>query len=171
MPSQPTLGELNLRKPWLNDGQAVHRLIQECPPLDCNSPYCYFLLNSHFAHTCVVAEQGAKIGGFLSAYFRPDAPHTLFVWQVAVHESLRNQGMARLMLDSLLSRPECGHARWLEATVGPSNIASRSLFSGYARSVGAELTESDFLGAEAFGGEQHEPEILLRIGPLDAAGK
>jgi hypothetical protein len=37
--------------------------------------------------------------------------------------------------------------------------------------VGAELTESEFLGAEAFGGEQHESEILLRIGPLDAAGK
>lgn len=162
----PAAGEITLRKPKPTDGQAIHRLIQSCPPLDLNSAYSYFLLSSHFAHTCVIAEQSGKIGGYLSAYLRPDALDTLFVWQVAVDASLRGRGIARQMLSSLLLRPECSGIDWLETTVGPSNAASRALFSGYARSKGVALNESEFLAADAFDDQNHEPEFLLRIGPL-----
>lgn len=166
MSPHPAAGEVILRKPNLADGQAIYQLIKNCPPLDLNSAYSYFLLSSHFAHTCVIAEQNGNVGGFLSAYLRPDAPKILFVWQVAVDEPLRGRGVARLMLSSLLTRPECKDARWLETTVGPTNIASRNLFAGYARSQGLDLTEESFLDAEAFGNESHEPEHLLRLGPL-----
>lgn len=169
MSSHAAMGEITLRKPKLSDGQSIHHLIQNCPPLDLNSAYCYFLLTSHFSHTCVVAEQSGRLGGFLSAYFRPDIPDTLFVWQVAVHESLRGRGIARTMLTSLVARPECGSTRWIEATVGPSNAPSYGLFTSFARSRGISMAESEFLCAEAFGNENHDPELLLRIGPLDAA--
>ncbi len=166
MSSSLVAQEIILRKPCLADGSAIHALVQRCPPLDLNSSYSYFLLSSHFAHTCVVAERGGEIEGFLSAYLRPDAPDTLFVWQVAVDESMRGKGVARLMLSSLLSRSECKAVSWLEATVGPTNVASRGLFRTMAHALGVNMAESEFLSEEAFPGQAHEPEYLLRIGPL-----
>ena len=140
-------------------------LIQACPPLDLNSAYSYFLLCSHFADSCVVAEQQGKLGGFLSAYIRPDNADTLFVWQVAVAEAFRGQGVAKKMLASLLSRTACSNVRFIEATVGPSNLASRALFTSLARAQGIVMEERTFLPAAAFAGQNHEPEQLLRLGP------
>jgi L-2,4-diaminobutyric acid acetyltransferase len=166
MTSQPDREEITLRKPTKADGQAIHDLIKNSPPLDLNSTYCYCLLGSHFAHTCVVAEQAGKVCGFFSAYIRPDAQDTLFAWQVVVDPSLRGQGIAGLMLSSLLSRPDCRGIRYLETTVGPSNAASRALFNRMAQSYAAAITETEFLAADAFGTPDHEAENLLRIGPL-----
>lgn len=168
MSSSTGLGEVTLRKPKLADGKAIHQLIESCPPLDLNSEYNYYLLSSHFAQTCVVVERKERIVGFLSAYLRPDEVETLFIWQVAVDEQVRGQGIAGLMLSSLLARPECKGVRSLETTVGPSNAASRNLFTSFSRSRGFVLVENQFLDADAFT-EGHEPEQLLRIGPLNLA--
>lgn len=160
--------DITLRKPTLADGQSVHRLIESSPPLDANSSYCYYLLCSHFADTCVVAEQGGGVRGFLSAYIRPDARDTLFVWQVVVDKSMRGQGVAGKMLSSVLARSDCAEVHYLEATIGPSNAASRALFAAKARTYGLAGQEEVFLAADAFGGRDHEAEILYRIGPFEA---
>lgn len=157
------------RKPVLGDGAAVCELIRNCPPLDVNSCYCYFLLCSHFAGTSVVAESGDAITGFISAYLEPTAPDTVFVWQVAVDESQRGTGLAGRMLDAIVSRTECAGVRWLETTVSPSNRASRRLFERFADRHGARLEERPFLEAAHFGDSGHEAEPLLRIGPLGGA--
>jgi L-2,4-diaminobutyric acid acetyltransferase len=158
-----------LRKPVLADGAAVCTLIRNCPPLDVNSCYCYFLLCSHFADTSVVAESDGSITGFISAYLEPTAPDTVFVWQVAVDASQRGTGLAGRMLDAIVSRPECAGVRWLETTVSPSNHASRRLFERFAERHGARLEEQPFLEAADFGDSGHEAEPLLRIGPLGGA--
>lgn len=156
---------LQLRLPRLEDGQAVHALIQRCPPLDVNSSYNYFLLCSHFRESCVVAEAKGGLVGFLSAYLVPSRPETLFVWQVAVDASARGQGLAGRMLAELFARPICAGVRYLETTVSPSNLPSRRVFERFAAQRQAPRHEEAFLEAHHFGGEAHEEERLIRIGP------
>lgn len=158
--------DIFLRQPCLQDGKAVHELIRRCPPLDLNSSYNYFLLCSHFAATCVVAEHAGRAVGFLSAYRLPQAPETLFVWQVAVDAAARGRRLAGRMLDEVLARPACAGVRFIETTVSPSNQASRRVFARVAETRRAAWHEEVFLGREDFGTENHEEEILFRIGPL-----
>lgn len=156
-----------LRQPDRADGMAIHQLIQDCPPLDLNSGYAYLVLAEHFAQTCILAETAdGEVGGFISGYLLPERPDTLFVWQVAVHERARGQGLAQRMLAGLLARPACRNVRYLETTVSPSNQASRQLFQRFADSRGAELSEHPLFERRHFGAEAHEDEPLLRIGPL-----
>jgi len=147
----------------------VHELIRRCPPLDLNSSYSYFLLCSHYAETCVVAEHDAILAGFLSAYRLPQEPHTLFVWQVAVDAVARGRGLANQMLAGLMARPSCQDVRYIETTVSPSNAASRRVFARFAAQRQAGWREEVFLNSSNFGSEAHEEEVLFRIGPLSDA--
>lgn len=158
-----------LRRPTSADGAAVHALVGRCPPLDWNSTYAYLLLCLHFADTCVLAESDGRPLGFLSAYRPPARPGSVFVWQVAVDGELRGRGVARAMLDELLSREAVRDAEWLETTVTPSNAPSRALFERLARDLGVECRMEELFPEAAFGG-RHEPEILYRIGPLPRGG-
>lgn len=155
---------LLLRQPTMSDGAAVYKLIQACPPLDLNSNYVYLLLCTHFASTCIVAHQNHQLVGFISAYQHPEKQNTLFVWQVAVHESMRGRGLAQYMLEHLLKRSTLEHIKFIETTVDPENHASRRLFQKLAQQPQTELVELDFFQSEHFVKPQVEP--LLRIGPL-----
>ena len=149
------------------DGFAIHQLIAKSPPLDLNSVYSYYLLSDHFRETCVIAEHEGEVAGFLSAYRVPAHPDILFVWQVVVSGAMRGKRVAWRMLASLLERFHPGEISYVEATVNPSNKASRGLFERLAKEQGTLLEERNYLEASAFGTtESHESEILLRI-PLD----
>ena len=157
---------VTLRQPVKQDGHEIHQLIKQCPPLDLNSVYTYLLLCEHFSQTSVVADVDGYIGGFVSAYLRPDCPDVLFVWQVAVHEKARGMGLGQHMLQSLLKRPSARAVRYLETTVGPDNVPSRRMFQALAADCGAQVNESALFDSELFGSEGHDDERLLRIGPI-----
>lgn len=157
---------LRFERPVLADGKAVHELIRRSPPLDLNSSYCYFLLCSHYADSCVVARRQDDMVGFISAYRLPQDAQTLFIWQVAVDASQRGRGVAGKMLQQLLTRPICASVRYLETTISPDNHASRRLFSRFAEQHDAPWHEEVFLGHEQFGDESHDEEMLIRIGPF-----
>jgi L-2,4-diaminobutyric acid acetyltransferase len=157
--------DVMLRKPLRSDGAQVHDLVRRSPPLDLNSPYCYFLVCEHFADTSVVCVTQGKVVGFVSAYPPPSRSDTLFVWQVAVDASQRGAGLAGLMLSSLIARPECAGVIHVETTITPSNTASRRLFERLAKDHGAQVYTEEFIPGDALG-QQHEAEILYRIGPL-----
>lgn len=157
---------LLFRAPALADGAAISQLIKDCPPLDQNSTYVYLLLCSHFSKSCIVVQHQDQLVGFISAYLPPEKNDTLFVWQVAVHDSMRGQGLAQRMLDHLLSRPLLQNTRFIETTVDPDNLISRRLFERLAKRHHTEINEYDFFKAEHFIEPQVEP--LLRIGPLKA---
>lgn len=159
-------GRYTLRPPRPGDGAALHDLVRRTPPLDPNSCYAYLLQGLHFADTCVLAENGNGLAAFVSAYLPPGRPDTLFVWQVAVDARHRGRGLASTLLAHLLQRPACAGVRWLEATVSPSNTASRRLFEGLARDRDCPCTVSDLFAATDFGAAAHEAEPLYRIGPL-----
>lgn len=155
--------------PRVCDGAAIHQLVEACKPLDLNSTYAYLLLCEHFAETCVRAEREGRTVGFISAYCPPRRDEVVFVWQVAVAEEMRGQGLARTMLEHLLARPALHACRYLETTVSPSNEPSRRLFRGLARGLGARITERVLFGEEDFGESHHECETLIRIGPFTGA--
>ncbi|HUH01510.1 MAG TPA: diaminobutyrate acetyltransferase [Kofleriaceae bacterium] len=152
-----------LRSPRAGDAPAVWQLIGDAGTLERNTAYAYVLLCTHFAETCVVAEQGDQLVGVVCAYRPPGRDDTLFVWQVGVHPSMRGRGLGRRLLDAAVTR---AGARFLEATVAPSNEASRRLFGGFARVRGATCEIRPGFAGELFAAG-HEDEDLFHIGPLE----
>lgn len=163
------LPEPKLRPPRATDGLAVFELVRQSPPLDPNSLYCNLLQCSHFAATCVAAESEQRLVGFVSAYLRPDAPGTLFIWQVVVAEAARGQGLAPRMLADLLARPQVQSARFIETTITPANAASWRLFEKLAAALDAPLTKVEHFERDTHFGGTHESEWLVRVGPLARA--
>jgi L-2,4-diaminobutyric acid acetyltransferase len=141
-------------------------LIRECPPLDRNSMYCNLLQCTDFADTCIVAELGGRVVGWISGYRPPDDDGALFIWQVAVHEQARGMGLAKKMLNGLLRRSDCEDVDYLKTTVTEDNAPSRALFRSFADHRDAALEESaGFDEALHFAG-RHDSERLITIGPF-----
>jgi len=165
------LNELSFRTPIANDGVAMHALVERCKPLDVNSQYCYLILCEHFPSTCVIVEKDNEVVGFITAYIPPRKRDTLFIWQVAVDARLRGQGLAKKMLGTLLSRSNLKRANYIEATVNPSNGASRALFQSLANDCSCAFDEELIFPATMFGEGNHEQENLIRVGPINPIGK
>ncbi len=163
---QNNFQNLKLRKPEISDAHAIWKLIKTSPPLDLNSLYCYLIICAHFAETSIVAEDEGGICGFISAYIVPDRSNTLFVWQVAVKQEKKRQGIAEAMIDSLLKRKFKFPINYLETTVNPSNQASGNFFRSTAKSLNTQCQESILFSEKDFGDQDHEAEILYRIGPF-----
>ncbi|MCX4190875.1 diaminobutyrate acetyltransferase [Methylophaga sp. OBS1] len=157
---------ITLRAPAAEDGAAVYELIAQCPPLDTNSMYCNLLQCTHFSATSVAAEKEGDIVGFISGYIEPDNPDTLFIWQVAVGEKARGQGLAGRMLRDILSRQQEGQIKFIETTITPDNRASWALFESLANKLGTELNHSVMFDRQQHFAGQHETEMLVRLGPL-----
>lgn len=139
--------------------------------LDPNSAYAYMLIGEHHSDTSVVAEIDGRLAGFITAYILPRYPDIVFVWQVGVAEAGRGHGLATRMLFEILKRPACFDVHYLDTTVGPSNEPSQALFRGLARRLDTYVEERELFASDLFGDfddEEHEPEILFRIGPFDA---
>ncbi|MDX1483606.1 MAG: diaminobutyrate acetyltransferase [Alphaproteobacteria bacterium] len=165
----PLSARYTFRQPSADDGEAIWRLIASCPPLDENSLYCNVLQCSHFSGTCVVAERDGKPQGWLSAYIPPEEPNTIFVWQIAVHENARGEGLGRQLIAHLLARPRIRHMNYLKATVTPQNKASWALFRSVAKERNARITSEEWLQRDRHFGGRHESEFLISIGPFGAA--
>ncbi|MFC3999799.1 diaminobutyrate acetyltransferase [Nocardiopsis sediminis] len=160
--------------PSEHDGPQLWRLARDAG-LDLNSPYAYALWCRDFAATSVAArDPGGELRGFVTGYVRPDAPDTYFLWQVGVDPAFHGRRLGRRMLDHIGDRIAARGLTHLEATVTPGNTASRRLFASFARDRGAEARWSPLFGREHFPHElpgEHEPEELVRIGPLDRAAR
>jgi L-2,4-diaminobutyric acid acetyltransferase len=98
-------------------------------------------------------------------YQRPDRPEAMFVWQIGIHPKMRGQGLASALLLRFSNLPAYRECRYLEATVGTSNQASRALFQRFARTRQAGCEIGEGFPKELFP-EGHEAEDLFRIGPL-----
>ncbi len=168
------LGEFEFQSPVATDAREIWGMVDALPDLDSNSPYAYLLLCSHFAATGLVARRGGQLAGFVLGYQLPDDTATAFVWQIAVAEGARGCGLGRTLLDRWFAR--CADAldtHFLEATVTPSNKASRALFSNFAAKRGAAIKVDVAFPSVLFPESlTHEAEVGFRIGPITpAAGR
>lgn len=161
-----TFHEIQLRAPVEEDGKAIWELVKSTQVLDLNSAYSYLMLCKYFKDTCVVADAGGRIVGFVSAFCLPADPETVFVWQVAVDKAYRRRRLGMTMLKHLLERESCSGVRFLEITVTTSNKAAGSLYRKLAKNLGAPCEASECFPARMFPGGQHEDEMLFRIGPF-----
>lgn len=148
------------------DGAELWRLAQAAGGLDENSEYAYHMFAEYYADTCIIAELDGHAVGFVTGFRPPSAPSTLFVWQIAVDPAYRGKGIARGMLNALLDRLVIEGAQYLEATITPSNAASRHTFHAVARRFNATCEESPLFWGESFVSGEHEDEIRFRIGPF-----
>jgi L-2,4-diaminobutyric acid acetyltransferase len=157
-----------LASPTPADGADLWRAARDSGSLDLNSPYAYLLVATDWAATSVVARDDRGLVGFVAGYRPPTDPDHAFVWQVAVADRARGRGIGRQLLHGVLERPANLDARFLTATVTPSNAASLALFRGIARDLEVPCEERERFPAALFPSElgTHEPELQLRIGPL-----
>ncbi len=160
--------DLIIRKPDGVDGYDVHSLIANCPPLDPNSIYCNLLQCQHFSNTSVIAidQLSQKVVGFISAYIKPGDSSTLFVWQVAVSELARGQGLAKKMLLNILDRDTHKSLQYIETTITDDNPGSWALFGSIAKMLNTELIRSELFTKELHFQGVHDTENLVRIGPF-----
>jgi L-2,4-diaminobutyric acid acetyltransferase len=163
--------EPTFRHPTVSDGAGLWRLVREIGVLDENSCYAYLLLCRDFAETCLVAEWGGSLAGFVTGYVPPDRLKSLFVWQVGVAPAARRRGIALKLLLELMRGEAGSQAQFLEATIAPSNTASRRLFETAAEALEAPFRYERGFRREDFAGQDHEEEELIRIGPLRKAEK
>jgi len=160
------MNTVNFRRPTISDANEIWNLVKNCPPLDLNSQYLYLVLCHHFSDTCIVAEVNSKIIGFVSSYIPPDKKDTLFVWQVAVRKENRGSKIASEMVSNLFYRIQEKGITKLEATVTPSNKASKSLFNSLKSQFNTKIVETPLFVKEYFGSDDHEQEDLVQIGPI-----
>lgn len=158
------MSSIIFREPSVNDADSIWNLVKTNKPLDENSKYLYVLLCHQFSKTCVVAESDSKVVGFLSGFISPKNPDTLFVWQAAVDMDFRNKGIAKELVFKALSQTP-SDIRFVEATVTPSNTASLKFLQNFATQLDANFTKSALFSTEILG-NGHEPEDLVRIGPI-----
>ncbi|WP_256328558.1 diaminobutyrate--2-oxoglutarate transaminase [Nocardioides sp. YR527] len=196
MPRPESATRVDFRSPNLEDGQHLWRMARDSRVLDVNTSYAYLLWARDFAATSIVATVDDDPGGFVIGYRRPDEPETLMIWQVAVDERHRGQGLARRMLDELVDSLSGDPAvrrlsgdpavrrlsgdpavrrlsgdpavRRLETTITADNSASIALFTSFANARSAPIERTPLFEAAMFP-DGHDPELLFRIGPFSTA--
>jgi L-2,4-diaminobutyric acid acetyltransferase len=156
---------LRYRSPEKSDGASMWRMVRESGKLDLNSPYHYLTMSHWFADSCRLAEDVRDncLVGMVTGFSQPAHPDTLFIWQIAVNEQYRGQGIAKRLLDELTANQEI---RFVEATISPSNLPSQRLFRKWAAARQVPIVVSEGFSETYFPDQQHEREDLYRIGPL-----
>ncbi len=153
-----------IRQVTVADIKHVYRLlVANRPYVGLNSRYTYFLLARDFSDTCSVAECDGKIVAFCTCYVPPKRKDTLFNWEIVVDETYRGHGLQRRML---LRQILLSEVTYFEATVNPSNAASKCSFHKLAEMLHAGCHEELLFSQADFGNDGHEEEVLYRIGPI-----
>lgn len=152
-----------VRRPTIADGAHMWRIASDSGELDVNTAYAYALLARDFRDTCRVAVVADQTVGFVTGYRRPDAPTTLFVWQIAVDPAFRGRHIGGLLLDALVR--DLVDVVAVETTVTQTNDSSRRLFGKFADRHDARICESPLFAAADFP-DAHEAEPLLTISGL-----
>lgn len=156
---------ITIRPTQLSDGTALANLVKASGALDINSDYLYFLLADHFSETCAIAVDEAQTPlGFVTAYRLPKDPTCLFIWQIAVAEEARGQGLAKKLLQHLSHQAWFSSINKVVCTISPHNRASNALFESFASVLNAQLSTRDYLTAEHLGvAHDPEPYVVLEL--------
>lgn len=109
---------------------------------------------------------GEELVGFISGYLLPERKNTLFIWQVAVDETVRGTGLAGSMLQHILHRSQCSHVSYLETTITESNHASWALFESLSKKLQTGLERTIMFDRDDHFAGHHDTEYLVRLGPF-----
>lgn len=157
---------LSCREPTANDGAALHALIQQCPPLDCNSMYCNLLQCTRFSQTSAVAEFDGQLLGAVTGFLDPAHQDTWFIWQIAVHKDARGHGLTHALIEHILQRSENAGIRFIETSITESNAPSWGVFEKLAQKFKAPISHEPLFERNHHFNGMHASETLVRIGPF-----
>jgi len=156
--------EIKITFPTKKDGYAIAKLIERCPPLDLNSTYHYLIQSHYFSKSCSVAFDSNKVIAFVSGFINPSKNNALFVWQVATDEDYRGKGLGIELIEFILKQNK--NIDSIETTVTETNLASRRMFQKFCGKYQIKLSERTLFDKEQDFSNEHDSEILLKIGPL-----
>ncbi len=159
---------IRIRRPRAQESSAIWDLLRRSESPDPDARHALPLLVTNFADTCLVAEIEGAVVGFVGAYRSPGPPQSLLVWQIDVDAAFRQQGLGNALLHALLQCPGCADIEYLEASVDPTNLATRRLFEGLARDLETECEVRVPPRPASLSREQDE--ALLVVGPIRATG-
>lgn len=152
---------MEIFNPTTDDAAEMWELARDAG-LDLNSSYSYLMMSEYFSDSCAIARDG-DLMGFVTGFVLRKTPDTLFVWQVAVDERARGQGLAKQMIDKLIDDQG---VKYVEATITPQNRASIALFKSLAEEKHTYFnTDKNFFDEDTFPTD-HESEMLVRVGPI-----
>ncbi|HMQ10331.1 MAG TPA: diaminobutyrate acetyltransferase [Oligoflexia bacterium] len=153
------------RKPKKSDAQEIHAMLQPYKPYVGTSPvYTYLLICEHFDDTSiVVTSESDEIVGFISAYQPPKKQNTLFLWEVAVKKGYHGNNLNKKMIEKLFNRI---NPNYIEATVNPSNQTFIKRLKQLSKNFACELSQKVLFASDHFGTQNHEDEVLFRMGPI-----
>ena len=156
-----------LRRPEKKDAAEIYALLQPYKPYVGTSPcYTYLLICEHFRDTSAVAiKAGGEIIGFTSAYYPPNKPNNLFLWEIGVKKGYHGNQLYIHMVQAIYER--C-RPMYIEATVNPSNTSSIKRLKKLANLFNSDLTTDILFPSKCFGKQDHEDEVLYCIGPISS---
>lgn len=157
---------ITYRIPEIEDGAKFWKMVDDSAALDANSSYAYFMICRNFSAFSVVAEVDGEVAGMVTAYPLPQDNRRLFVWQVNVKEKFQGQGIAKGMLEEILLREECINIQYIETTIAPNNVASKTLFERLADQFNTKIKQTEVYKDELFPDADHQIENLYIIGPI-----
>jgi L-2,4-diaminobutyric acid acetyltransferase len=154
--------EIEIGAPSATDGVRMWELAVASGVLDAKPRYAYALWCRDFARTSVVARRDGDVVGYVTGFMRPEAPTTVFVWQVCVSSAAQGAGVGRRMLDAVFAAAP--GADRMETTITPDNDSSIALFAAFGKRNGLTVDRSELFGHDVLG-DDHEPEFLYSIRP------
>lgn len=155
--------KIEIGPPSIADGVRMWELAVASQVLDAKPRYAYALWCRDFARTSVVARRDGEVVGYVTGYLRPEAPSTVFVWQVCVSSAAQGAGVGGGMLDAVFGAV-AGTDR-METTITPDNDSSIALFTKFAQRQGLTVDRTELFGRDVLG-DDHEPEFLYSIRPI-----
>jgi|TARA_B110000503_G_scaffold52015_1_gene83736 L-2,4-diaminobutyric acid acetyltransferase len=152
---------IKITHPNKKNGLAIARLVERCPPLDLNSTYHYFIQSHYFSKTSAVAFDNNEVIAFASGFILPENNNSLFIWQVAIDESYRGQGLGIELINFILEQNHSVNT--IETTVTKSNSSSRRMFEKISQKYESTVSEKVLFDGERDFSNEHESEILITI--------
>ena len=160
---------IKITHPRKEDGISVAELIKRCPPLDLNSTYHYLIQSHYFSKTCSIAFDNKKVVAFVSGFINSSKNNSLFIWQVAIDENYRGKELGIELIEFILNQNK--NLDSIETTVTETNLASRRMFEKFCEKYQIKLSEQTLFNKEQDFSNEHDSEILLKIGPLNKGKK
>ena len=131
---------MQIRQCTQEDISAVQKFNSTCSPLAVHTGYTYWILYRYFAESCFVMEENGAIVGLVSGMKSSTHPDVFFLWQIGVARELRGKKLSYLLLEKIEEVAKRLNCRRMQFTIESDNDESLSMFQGFARKRGVELS-------------------------------
>lgn len=106
----------------------VYEFVSRCNLLENYAEHFYKIMLRYFGNSCFIADYNGDIVGFVLGFVSQIYDKTYFLWQVGVDESMRGEGIGKMLLETVEKEMRKLGCNRIELTIYPKNIPSKRLF-------------------------------------------